>query len=143
MKAALEIELFCEDTRQLTRMWESIINDALHGLGTEVIGRMPPSGWVAEIIGIDPKYKYGRKFLKCKKDYSRANSKGSRGIFAEFILESGKIYEVKHQISWRNSRRYFCTVNDEGDIIELTESEVQEWLKNISESMSSRQPESE
>ncbi len=134
MKAILEIELFGEDTRKMLKLWTSIANDALEGLGDMVIGNMPPSGWVAEIIGFDPKYKYARNFLKRKLDYSRANSKGSRGVYAEYILESGKIYEVKEQTSWKRSHRYFCTVNQEGDIITIGEGEVQEWLRNHLES---------
>ncbi len=143
MKTCLEIELFGEDARQLFRLWEAIGNMASSGLGTATFGGMPPSGWAAEITGFDPKYKYARSFLKRKLDYSRANSKGSRGVYAEYILESGKVYEVKEQISWKKLQRYFCTVNQEGDIIVLTESEAIEWLKNRSESMSSQQPDSE
>lgn len=143
MKAYLEIELFGEDARQMMRLWEAIGNMAFPGLGTATFGGMPPSGWVAEITGFDQKYKYARKFLKRKLDYSRANSKGSRGVYAEYILESGKIYDVKQQISWKRVHRYFCTVNQDGDIVILTESEVVEWLKSRSESTSLPQPGSE
>lgn len=143
MKAYLEIELFGEDARQMMRLWEAIGNMAFPGLGTATFGGMPPSGWVAEITGFDQKYKYARKFLKRKLDYSRANSKGSRGVYAEYILESGKIYDVKQQISWKRVRRYFCTVNQDGDIVILSESEVVEWLKSRSESTSLPQPGSE
>lgn len=130
MKAVLEIELFGEDTRQLYKFWTNFTNEMSPGLGDATFGTLPPSGWVAEVIGTDQKYKFARSFLKRKLDYSRSNSKGSRGIFAEYILESGKIYDVKQQVSWRNSKRYFCTVNSEGDIIELSEEEVKNCLKN-------------
>jgi len=132
MKAYLEIELFGENTRQMFKLWENIINMGAPGLGTITFGGMPSSGWVAEITGFDPKYKYARNFLKRKLNYSRANSVGSRGVFAEYILESGKIYEVKCKKSWQNSERYFCTVNQDGDIVKLDESEIQEWLRNHS-----------
>lgn len=143
MKAYLEIELFGEDARQMMRLWEAIGNMAFPGLGTATFGGMPPSGWVAEITGFDLKYKYARTFLKHKLDYSRANSKGSRGVYAEYILESEKIYEVKERTSWKKVYRYFCTVNQEGEIVILPESEVQEWLKNHLESTSLPQPGSE
>ena len=143
MKAYLEIELFGENTRQMFKLWENIINMGAPGLGTITFGGMPPSGGVAEITGFDPKYKYARNFLKRKLDYSRANSKGSRGVFAEYILESGKIYEVKQQISWKKVDRYFCTVTNDGDIERLDEKEVIEWLKSRSESTSLPQPGSE
>lgn len=143
MKAYLEIELFGENARQMFKLWETIINTGAPGLGTITFGGMPSSGWVAEITGFDPKYKYARNFLKRKLDYSRANSKGSRGVYAEYILESGKIYEVKEQTSWKKVYRYFCTVNNDGEIVILNESEVIEWLKSRSESTSLPQPGSE
>jgi hypothetical protein len=123
MKAILEIELFNDGTRQELKMWKNIGNAYVPGLGTITFGGMPPSGWVAEITGFDPKYKYARTFLKFKKDYSRANSKGSRGIFAEYILEEGKIYDVEQQVTWKRSKRYFCTVKD-WKIVEIDEMEV-------------------
>ena len=138
MKAYLEIELFGDNVRQILKLWRNITNSAIPDLGNLTFGNMSSSEWVAEIVGFNQKYKYTRRFLKCKKDYSRANSKGSRGVFAEYILESGKIYDVKTRKS-----RYFCTVNENGDIKELTEREVGEWLKDHLESMSSQQPDKE
>lgn len=133
MKAIKEIELFGEDTRALSKFYTGVINDGMPGLGDMVIGSIPPSGWVAEIAGTDPKYKYVRCFLKPKKDYSRANSKGSRGVYAEYVLESGRMYEVKEQVSNKRTIRYFCTVDGDGNVIDIPESEVKEWLKTVSE----------
>lgn len=128
MLAMLEVELFGEDTRQLYGIYSSILDGAVPGLGKQAIGYMKPSSWVAEITGPDLKYKYARTFLKCKKEYSRSNSKGSRGVFAEYLLESGKVYEVKSQISWKNSDRYFCTVDNDGNIIHLSEDKIKSML---------------
>jgi len=124
MKAALEIELFGDDTRQYCKLWKNIMNEGMLGLGDVTIGTMPSLSWVAEITGKDQKYKYARKFLKGKKDYSRANSKGSRGIFMEYLLESEHYYEVSAQISWKNIDRYFCTVDNEGNIVRIDEAEL-------------------
>lgn len=129
MKAVKEIELFGEDTRALFKFYTGVINDGVPGLGDRMIGGLPSSGWAAEITGTDPKYKYARCFLKPKKDYSRANSKGSRGVYAEYVLESGRIYEFKEQVSNKRVIRYFCTVDDEGNVKDILESEVKEWLK--------------
>lgn len=128
MKAFLEIELVGDNIRQEMKLWTGVTNMIIPGLGDATFGKYPPSGWVAEIIGFDKKFKYQRQFLRFKKDYSRANSKGSRYVYAEYILESGKIYDVKD-----NKRRYFCTVNENGDIITLIEPEVIEWLNKVSE----------
>jgi hypothetical protein len=127
MKAFLELELRGDHIREYAKMAKYIGNEAAPGLGSYLFN-IPLSSWVAEIAGTDPKYKYNRKFLRYNKDYSRSNSKGSRGVYAEYILESGKIYDVKEF-----KGRYFCTVNNNGDIIKLSESEVREWLKNHSE----------
>jgi len=138
VKTFFEIELVGDNTRQLCNLYRNVTNDIVSGLGDSVFGSFPPSGWVAEITGFDPKYKYARSFLKFKKDYSRANSKGSRGVFAEYILQSGRIYDIKD-----NRGRYFCKVNETGDIIKISESEVTEWLKNHSELTSLQPPENE
>ena len=131
MIAYLEIELIGDNIVQTCKFFKNLTNHLVPGLGTVTFGGEGPSGWVAEITGSDPKYKYVRKFLRYKKDYSRSNSKGSRGVYAEYILETGKIYDVKN-----NKRRYFCKVDDDGDIIQIDESEVKEWIKNCSASMS-------
>lgn len=124
MKIYLELELRGDDVRQMGKMYASICDDIAPGLGTSLFS-MPPSAWVAEITGADPKYKFKREFLRFKKDYSRANSVGSRGVYANYILESGKIYDIKE-----HKDRYYCTVTDNGNIVRLSEDEVKEWLNN-------------
>lgn len=132
MKAILEIELIGDNIRQEMKLWTNIGNMAMPGLGDMTFGSYPPSGWIAEITGFDSKYKYARSFLKFKKDYSRANSKGSRGVYAEYILDEGKIYDVKDR-----KQRYFCKV-DNWQIVRIDELEVKEWLKSRSESTSTK-----
>jgi len=129
MKAILEIELFGEDVRSMYKLYRDIADSVSPGYGSEMIGSIPPSGWVAEIVGFSKKYGYDRRFMKPKKDYSRSNSKGSRGVFAEYLLESGKIYDVKSQITWRRLQRYFCTVTDDGEIKTITANEVNAMLR--------------
>lgn len=124
MKAVLQIELIGDNVVQEMRIWTRLGNDLIPGTGTAVFGGMPSSGWVAEITGFDPKYKYKREFLRFKKDYSQANSKGSRGIYAEYVLGDNKIYDVKD-----NKQRYFCKVVD-WKVFKIDEEEVKEWLKS-------------
>lgn len=125
MKGHLILELFGEDTRQLYKIYRGIFEVGGGDFGRCVFDKnfgMPPrSSWVAEITGPDERYRLSRVFLRAKIDYSKSNSRGSRGIFAEYILSPGKIYEVKSQETWGRSRRYFCTVGDDGDIIEIDE----------------------
>lgn len=124
MKIYFELELRGDDVRQLGKMYSYLGNEVMPGLGTALF-KIPPSAWVAEITGLDHKYKYKRNFLPYKKDYSRSNSVGSRGVYAVYILETGKIYEIKD-----HKDRYYCTVTDNGNIVRLSEDEVKEWLKN-------------
>jgi hypothetical protein len=131
MKNIIEIELFGDNVNQMIKLYRGISEDILPGFWDATIGTIPQSGWVAEITGFDSIYKYARKFLKCKKDYSRSNKKGSRGVFIEYILESGHIYEVKKKPSWNRTERYFCIVSDEGDIIKISEDEVVAKLKAL------------
>jgi len=88
--------------------------------------------WVAKISGNDDQYKYKREFLKCDYDYEKSNSKGTRGVYAIYILSPLNIYEVNELISWKNNCRYFCHVVD-GNLIEIAEEEVLKWVKNYSE----------
>ena len=124
MKAILSLELRGDNTRQLFRLWGNITDMNLgEGAGAAIFGTPPPAAWVAEITGLDTKYKYARRFLPFKKDYSQANSVGSRGVQAVYMLEDGKIYDVK---AWKE--RYFCMIRD-WEIQRISEYEVNEWLK--------------
>lgn len=91
----------------------------------------PPSSvrkpWVAEITGLCEKYGYERKFVKYKTQYVRGSGNCNRGVEMWFILESGKIYQAQCFSSWKKRERSFLTVNDDGDVKEVTE----EWVKNI------------
>lgn len=122
MKAILSLELFGEDTREIFKLYQGIFD--LFGYKdffNNSIGVPPRSSWVAEISGPDETYRLQRVFLRPKLDYSRANAKGSRGIFAEYILESGHIYEVQAKVSWKRINRYFCTVTPDGEVVAISE----------------------
>lgn len=125
MKGILILELFGEDTRQMLKLYrmefEAFMGDFGKQYFDKSIGMLPRSSWVAEICGPDEKYRLSRNFLRGKTDYSRSNSKGSRGIFVEYILSTGKIYQVRSQVSWKNADRYFCYVDENGDIVKLDE----------------------
>src|SRR5262245_32437940 len=108
MKAQIKIEAIGDDTDQLLRFFTSFTNELVPGLGDMTFGGKPkPSYWVAQITGVHERFKYERKFLKGKKDYTHANRKGSRGVFVYYLVESGNVYEVKRS----SKRRYFCIVD--------------------------------
>ncbi len=131
MKAALFFELYGENFRATVKEYEKNPKaiDVNPRLLYMAMSKTPPSYWVAEITGVDRKYGYSRKFIKGRKDYKYSNSKGSRGVLIEYILESGRIYEVKKPLSWQRSERFFCKVADNGEIVRIDEEEVKECLK--------------
>jgi hypothetical protein len=49
------------------------------------------SSWVAEIKGSDPRYGLAREFLRGIRDYSRANSVRTRGVFETYELLEGRV----------------------------------------------------
>jgi len=84
--------------------------------------------WVARITGRDSRYGLAREFVKGQKDYSLANSVGSRGVYEYFALTDG-IYEVNARETWKRTRRYFILVEN-AEITEVGREEVEQWLGN-------------
>jgi len=131
MKATIKIECVGDDSVAHIKLARSITKDLLGGRAAHaVFGSAHARYFVAEITATDEKFGYKRTFLPCKKDYRNSNATGSRGIIAHYIIDSGKIYDVKSPVSWRSSERYFCTVDECGDIVKLTKEEVDRCLKN-------------
>lgn len=50
-------------------------------------------------------------------DYSKSNSKGSRGVRMWYTLESGRRYKVRSPQSWKSTDEYYCHVTTDGDIV--------------------------
>lgn len=103
--------------------------DHILGLGYKEC--VKPRHWVAEITGLDSKYGFKRKFLSQKKDFSKSNSVGSRGVYANYMLEYGKVFEVSAPKSWRRTDRYFLLAGQVDKV--LSREEVLQWVKIKSE----------
>ncbi len=86
--------------------------------------------YVAEVQRRDDGDGTWLRYLRPKIDYTKSNGTGSRGVYAHYILESDRLYKVKELLSWNRSRKYFCIVSDLGDIFELTDEDVEEWLSH-------------
>jgi len=133
MKAILRLEAIGDDERQRLRLYGGILDEALGaGVGRGVIGKFPARYWVAEITGTDDHFGLKRSFLQGHKDYSHANGVGSRGVYMHYLLDEGKLYEVKEPVSWRSSERYFCRVESRR-IVKVSKDEVLRCLKDRSE----------
>jgi len=133
MKAALKIEAIGDNVDQELKLYRDMTNFMMPGLGDMTFGKSKRNYWVAKITGYDSKYHYEREFLKGRKDYRKTNSKGSRGIYLWYTLESGYLYEVSSPSSWKRRERYFCIVTDKGEIKQVDEEYVEQWIKNILE----------
>ena len=81
-----------------------------------------PRAWVARLTGLHPTYGFTREFLRGQRDYSRANSKGSRGVYLYYALPPG-LYEVSEPLSWKQTRRYFVR-SSRGTYEEISREEV-------------------
>jgi hypothetical protein len=69
-------------------------------------------GYVKKITGFDHKTRlliYEK--INGNRDCSKANSKGSRGIYEFFILEDG-IYEIENPLSWGKNDFYYLKIID-------------------------------
>lgn len=130
MKATLKLEYIGADSADLLNAMCRQFNQAEPGLGDRFIGRPKSRPWVAEIIGGSRTHP-DREFVSSKRDYSEANSKGSRGVYLWFLLETDKLYQVHERVSWKNSRRYFVAVREDGEIYTLNDEEVDEWLSAL------------
>ncbi len=87
----------------------------------------PRRPWVARITGGCPNWGLERDFVRGNKDYSRANSKGSRGVMLYYHLREGGVYEVNELESWSTTDRYFCRIEGSG-LVRMTEAEALAWL---------------
>lgn len=124
MKAVLKLEAIGDDICEQTRAYKNICKSfGCDSRFEEGDHRCP---WVAKIIGLYASGKFQREFIRPKKDYSESNSKGSRGIFFWYTLESGNYYDINELTSWKNSERYYCSVNNDGDITRVDENEI--WV---------------
>lgn len=90
---------------------------------------MPSRNWVAQIVGLSANGRWARAYLNGARDYSRANSAGSRGIMVTYLLDPGLIYEVAEPKTWSTRNHWFCRVIG-FEIVKMTENEVRECLAN-------------
>lgn len=85
--------------------------------------------WVARLTGLDARRGFVREFVHGRKDYSNANSVGSRGVFYHYMLEDDAVYEVNQQISWgKRGVRVYLRVSG-GVIYESTREGVEECIR--------------
>lgn len=93
-------------------------------------GYKPRRPWVAEIIGLHPKYVFNRSFLKYNISYEEAEYGGDRGVYFLFEMQNDRVYQVNELITKKVADRYFCKI-ESGELIKISEDEVIECLKSM------------
>lgn len=129
MRAVLRIELIGDDFHYYKRT-KTKSPDQLWQMAKR-FGFNETRPWVAKITGLDDRFGFKREFQRGTRDYSQANSTGSRGIFCYYPLKPG-LYEINERLSWKRTKRWFARVED-CKITEITKEEVIQCLK-LSES---------
>lgn len=133
MKAALCLEYIGEGFAEYEKLLSLKVRSASLGKesGAQIANVRKP--WVAEILAVSNQFGYDRRFLSGKFQRKRGAATGNRGTELWFTLESGRIYQIQYFASWRDKRRYFATVADDGEIVGVDE----EWVRNRLALMSS------
>lgn len=110
MKANIKIEAIGHGNDQLFKFWGMVLDECVCR-GLSKIIEMPTRYGVWKVVGDNMIEVRGRT------DYSQSNSKGTRGVYINYILDGGKIYYVNNPISWKCVERFFATVDQSGNII--------------------------
>ena len=127
--ALLSLELIGDDADARLREAEQAVTLAAGRAAGRLFAPDAENGvWVKQLLGIGDAGKFHKRFVRGQKDYSRANSVGSRGVLLHFFLPPG-VYQVQEKIAWRNVRPYFVE-SAAGLIKEISRMEAVTWLKN-------------
>jgi hypothetical protein len=89
--------------------------------------------WLAEITGRDPEFGFRREFLPPDRDFTRSNSRGTRGVVYAWTLSVNRVYEAYRPVSHRRCERVWLRASPEGDVETITRQEVEAWLDHAPE----------
>jgi hypothetical protein len=128
MKHTLKLEHIGADVDDRCRLYNGIIREIMGSEIAKQFNIQSRRPWVAQIISLDTKFGFTRRFLKPFIDYVDSNRCGSRGVMHVYLVEDGRIYEIKEHSSWRTSRRYFARWAN-GQKLEMIKEEVIQHLR--------------
>lgn len=97
------------------------------------LGGDPKAPYVCCITGINRDGQFIRVYLRGDKDYTEANSVGSRGVYLYYLLHTHRVYEVCRRVSWSKTEKYYCIVTQEG-INRITRDQVYSLLDGTQDS---------
>ena len=83
-----------------------------------------PMPWVAELVGVDPRYGFVRRFLPRRLDHLGARG-GPDEVWAWFTLTSGGLYEARFLTGRKGGWGVrWVTVTDDGDVVDLPRDDI-------------------
>lgn len=88
----------------------------------------PKRPWLAEITGLSAKYGLRREFPPAQMDWENANRSGARGVYMQWVLAPGRVYEAAWPETWTRQAQAFLRVID-GRIEQIGREEVDRWLR--------------
>lgn len=98
-----------------------------------------PMPWVAELVGAHPAMRYERRFLPRRYDHQGARDGVSTTVTCWWTLETGRVYQARFLTAAGRRGRWatrYLAVSDDGDLIDMTRGEVDQWLSACSASTS-------
>jgi hypothetical protein len=85
-----------------------------------------PEPWVAEVTGWVDGIRPLLVRLRARRDYTRANATGDRGVVDYYHLTPGRLYQVCEVRSLSGATLRFAVARD-GRVVYLSEEEVRGW----------------
>jgi hypothetical protein len=131
MRPVIKLELIADDF-----FWHKSRNLWAFDRELRYMRRLGPDhtpSWAARLAGLQNDMPV-REYLSGVKDYTNANSTGSRGIFCYYPLRDG-LYEINDRYHWNKVRHYYLLVCD-GKMQEIGREEAIEWLNRSTKSIS-------
>lgn len=89
--------------------------------------------WLCELAGYEGPGRYRRVFLRPRKDFGRANNRGTRGVDYLWVLQQARVYQAYWPTSWKTGTRAFLRVTADGDVQQITRAQVDAHLAYAAE----------
>lgn len=127
MAYVLRLEAIGDDLVARNRLEQGKMREAgIPAPARALLDIAPSRSWCSEVIGWRGVGEAMLREIRPHRDYSKANSVGSRGVYLVYTLHEGAVYAVRERLSWRSSREYFCRVSGTS-LVEMTGEEARTW----------------
>lgn len=132
MRGHLELEFIGAATADMLREFEKL--ESRFGFGLDDGAQRHPFQRPGPCVLRMYRNKDGRiigEQIWGKRDYSRANSAGTRFVYVCYVLDENELYWIKSPQSWRSVSYYFAAVTPTGEVKRISDEEAEEWLSDL------------